>query len=93
MPVSLPGQKNYRAARAALSDLSQVISEPLFFDNEESLCGRLNQPKLPKSLHKLADPGPRGADHLVTVSTRVDVTVFRKLDGARIEGLAPQRIA
>jgi hypothetical protein len=46
------------------NDLSQVISELLFFDNEKALCACLNQPKDPKSLHKLADPGPCGTDHL-----------------------------
>jgi hypothetical protein len=47
-----------------VNDLSQVIGKLLFFDNEKALCARLNQPEDPKSLHKLADPGPRGANHL-----------------------------
>jgi hypothetical protein len=49
---------------AALGDLSQVISELLFLDNEEVMFVRPNQPKVPKPLHKHADPGPSGADHL-----------------------------
>jgi hypothetical protein len=49
---------------AALGDLSEVISELLFFDNEKVLYARLNQPELPKSLHKLADPGTCRTDHL-----------------------------
>ena len=48
---------------AALSDLSEVISEFLFLDNEEMIFVRLNQPQIPKPLHKHADPGPCGADH------------------------------
>ena len=48
----------------ALGDVSQVISELLFLDNEEVIFVRLNQPQVPKPLHKHADPGPCGADHL-----------------------------
>jgi hypothetical protein len=47
-----------------VNDMSQIISEFLFFDNEKALCACLNQPKDPKSLHKFADPGPCGTDHL-----------------------------
>jgi hypothetical protein len=48
---------------AALGDVSQVISELLLFDNEKVIFIRLNQPHIPKPLHKHADPGPCGADH------------------------------
>ena len=40
---------------AALGDLSEVISELLFLDNEEVIFVRLNQPQVPKPLHKHAE--------------------------------------
>ena len=49
---------------AALGEVIQVISELLFLDNEEVIFVRLNQPQVPKPLHKHADPGPCGTDHL-----------------------------
>ena len=51
-------------AAAALSDLSEVISEFFFFDDEKPVFIRLDQPKVMKSLHKQADPWPRCAHHL-----------------------------
>ena len=48
---------------AALGDVGQVVSELLFFDNEKVVFIRLNQPQIPKPLHKHADPGPCGTDH------------------------------
>ena len=48
---------------AALGDVSQVVSELHFFDNEKVIFIRLNQPQIPKPLHKHADPGPCGTDH------------------------------
>jgi len=49
---------------AASGDLSEVIRELLFFDNEEVIFVRLNQPQVPKPLHKHADSGPCGTNHL-----------------------------
>ena len=47
-----------------LRNLRQVIGEFLFFDNQETIFIRLNQPEIMKSLHEQADPRPRRADHL-----------------------------
>jgi len=44
-----------------LGDLSQVIGELIFFDNEKPIFIRLDQPKILKSLHKQTDPRPRRA--------------------------------
>jgi hypothetical protein len=50
-----------RRCAAALGDLSEVIGEFLFFDDENI---RRNQPKVMKSLHKQADPRAGRAHHL-----------------------------
>jgi hypothetical protein len=69
--LSIIGQgekKNYRElswiSTAALGDLSEVSGELLFFDDEEVVCVRLDQSQVPEALHKLADPGPCGTNHL-----------------------------
>jgi hypothetical protein len=49
---------------AALGDLSEVIGELPFFDDEKAISIRLDQPEVMKSLHKQADPRPRRAHHL-----------------------------
>ena len=36
----------------ALGELSKVISELLFLDDEKVICVRLNQPEVIKALHK-----------------------------------------
>jgi hypothetical protein len=64
--IELP---NYRLSLRCLSppalgELSKVISELLFPDNEKVICVRLNQPEVMKALHKHADPEPRRAHHL-----------------------------
>jgi hypothetical protein len=49
---------------APLGDLSEVIGEFGFFDDEKAISVRLNQPKVVEALHKDADPRPRRAHHL-----------------------------
>ena len=65
--ISLPGIKIQSPAKdqyKVLADLSQVISQFLFFDNEKVIFARFNQAKISKSLHKQADPRPCCADHI-----------------------------
>jgi hypothetical protein len=61
-------EKNYRAARvaawASLGNLSEVIGELVFFDDEKALSVGLNQPKVVEALHEDADPRPGCAYHL-----------------------------
>ena len=49
---------------AALGDLSEVIGEFVFFDDEKAISVGLDQPKVMKALHKQADPRPGRAHHL-----------------------------
>jgi hypothetical protein len=49
---------------ARLPDLNEIIGEFLFFDDKKAISIRLNQPKIPKSLHEQTDPGPRDSHHL-----------------------------
>jgi hypothetical protein len=60
-------ENNYRGlsetSAAALGDLSEISSELLLLDNEEVILVHLDQPQVPKSLHKHADPRPRRANH------------------------------
>jgi hypothetical protein len=46
------------------TNLRQVISELIIFNDDEVLGVRLNQPQVPKALHKEADPRPRRAHHV-----------------------------
>src|SRR5438093_9514596 len=57
-------REGWRRCAAAIGDLSEVIGEFLFFDDEKAIFIRLNQPKVMKSLHKQADPWSRRAHHL-----------------------------
>ena len=50
--------------RPASGDLSEVISELLFFDDQKMLSICLDQSEVMEALHKQADPGSRGAHHL-----------------------------
>src|SRR5690349_9852916 len=71
---------HFRFCESALSDLGQVSVEFLFFDDEEVLLARLNQPEVAKSLHEDADSRPRGADYLGQFLVRnlvVDAQTFR----------------
>src|SRR5882672_12847829 len=63
--IELPNYRLSLCCRpSALGELSKVISELLFLDDEKVICVRLNQPEVMKALHKHADPGPCGTDHL-----------------------------
>ena len=57
-------REGWRRCAAAIGDLSEVIGEFLFFDDEKAIFIRLNQPKVMKSLHKQADPRAGRAHHL-----------------------------
>ena len=46
-------------APAGLGDLSQIVGEFLFLDDEKVISIRLNQSKVAKSLDKNADPRAR----------------------------------
>jgi hypothetical protein len=52
------------AALAKLGDLSEVIGEVVFFDDEKAISVGLNQPQVVEALHKDADPRPGRAHHL-----------------------------
>jgi hypothetical protein len=53
-----------RRCPAALGDLSEVIGEVVFFDDEKAISVGLNQPQAVEALHKQADPRPGRAHHL-----------------------------
>jgi hypothetical protein len=44
--------------------LGRIIGEFIFFDDQEAVSIRLNQPKVMKSLHEQTDPGPRRSHRL-----------------------------
>ena len=48
----------------ALSDVSEVLSEFILFDDEKAILVRLYQTKVMKSLHKKTDARTRRAHHL-----------------------------
>jgi hypothetical protein len=47
-----------------LGDLSQIIGELFFFDDEEAILICLDQSQIVKSLHEQTDSRPRCANHL-----------------------------
>lgn len=61
--VADQGQAALKSLVAQVADLCKIISQLVLFDEKEALGAHVNQPQVPKALHKHADPWPRRPHH------------------------------